>query len=64
MCPVDSFLCDNANCVPSIWECDGINDCGDNSDEDHCTGSFISHTALASEASVFDISISKAWRRQ
>ena len=35
-CPANSFICDNARCIPSIWKCDKINDCGDNSDEDHC----------------------------
>lgn len=40
VCPEDSFICDNANCIPSIWECDSIDDCGDNSDEDHCNGLF------------------------
>lgn len=38
VCPTNSFICDNANCIPSIWECDSMNDCGDNSDEDHCDG--------------------------
>lgn len=38
VCPANSFICDNTVCVPSIWECDSIDDCGDNSDEDHCNG--------------------------
>ena len=38
VCPVNSFICDNANCIPSVWECDDVDDCGDNSDEDHCDG--------------------------
>lgn len=38
VCPANSFICDNAVCIPSIWECDSIDDCGDNSDEDHCNG--------------------------
>ena len=38
VCPANSFVCDNAVCIPSIWECDSVDDCGDNSDEDHCNG--------------------------
>ncbi len=38
VCPDDSFVCDNAVCVHESWECDGLDDCGDNSDEDDCTG--------------------------
>lgn len=32
-CSVDYFQCANDNCVPKYWQCDGDNDCGDNSDE-------------------------------
>lgn len=32
-CSVDYFQCSNGNCVPKYWQCDGDNDCGDNSDE-------------------------------
>lgn len=36
-CSVDYFQCANGNCVPKYWQCDGDNDCGDNSDEVKCT---------------------------
>lgn len=31
------FQCSNDRCVPHWWKCDGVNDCGDNSDEHGCT---------------------------
>ena len=46
VCPAGNFICDNANCIPSVWECDTVNDCGDNSDEDHCNGMFIIHHTI------------------
>ena len=30
------FQCANKKCVPYWWMCDGVNDCGDNSDEATC----------------------------
>jgi len=32
-CSAEYFKCANDNCVPTYWQCDGDNDCGDNSDE-------------------------------
>ena len=37
-CDSYEFACDNGQCIPSNWECDNDDDCGDNSDEDHCSG--------------------------
>ena len=34
-CFGDLFTCDNGNCIPRIYICDGDNDCLDNSDEDN-----------------------------
>ncbi|XP_050441242.1 sortilin-related receptor-like isoform X2 [Adelges cooleyi] len=36
-CSSDYFQCTNGNCVAKYWQCDGDNDCGDNSDEEKCT---------------------------
>ncbi len=30
MCPVNHYKCHNQKCIPSVWVCDGDNDCGDN----------------------------------
>ncbi|XP_072179347.1 MAM and LDL-receptor class A domain-containing protein 2-like [Diadema setosum] len=35
-CNSGQFQCNNGQCIPGYWECDGIVDCSDNSDEDHC----------------------------
>lgn len=37
-CPPDRFRCRNNKCIPRYALCDGIDDCGDKSDEDlrHC----------------------------
>ena len=31
-----SFHCDSGDCVNSMYECDGYDNCGDNSDEQNC----------------------------
>jgi hypothetical protein len=33
------FKCSNTKCIPYWWKCDGVNDCGDDSDELGCAGS-------------------------
>ena len=37
-CDSSDFACDNGECIPSSWECDHEDDCGDDSDEVHCPG--------------------------
>ncbi|KAK9873892.1 hypothetical protein WA026_002245 [Henosepilachna vigintioctopunctata] len=38
-CQVDEFMCLNKKCIPLLWLCDMVDDCGDASDEkrDTCT---------------------------
>ncbi|XP_065198014.1 MAM and LDL-receptor class A domain-containing protein 2-like [Sycon ciliatum] len=35
-CYAHQFTCSNKRCVWSVYRCDGVNDCGDNSDEANC----------------------------
>jgi low-density lipoprotein receptor-related protein 1 (alpha-2-macroglobulin receptor) len=36
-CRSDQFKCDNGECIPMSWQCDGHSDCADQSDESkHC----------------------------
>uniref|UniRef100_A0A8C5QIZ1 Sortilin-related receptor n=1 Tax=Leptobrachium leishanense TaxID=445787 RepID=A0A8C5QIZ1_9ANUR len=35
-CDSLSFLCQNGVCVSLVWKCDGMDDCGDYSDEANC----------------------------
>ncbi|XP_013781236.1 uncharacterized protein LOC106465521 [Limulus polyphemus] len=38
-CPKESFACSNGQCISSNWQCDGEDDCGDQSDETDCPDS-------------------------
>ena len=42
--PLGDFRCDNHQCVPLRWRCDGDNDCGDGSDERACSELFSTST--------------------
>ena len=35
-CDTGEYTCDNRNCIPGSFRCDGDNDCDDNSDEIGC----------------------------
>ena len=37
-CDYNEFTCDNGDCQPLGYKCDGYDDCGDYSDEDNCDG--------------------------
>ena len=36
VCDEFSFQCQNGVCISLIWKCDGMDDCGDDSDEANC----------------------------
>ena len=35
-CDGDLFMCDDGNCIPSSWYCDGLADCSAGEDEWGC----------------------------
>ncbi|KAF4090908.1 hypothetical protein AMELA_G00030890 [Ameiurus melas] len=37
-CESDEYLCGNGKCVPRSWRCNGLDECGDNTDERNCIG--------------------------
>ena len=38
ICPLDEFVCNNLQCVPYFLVCNGVDDCGDGTDEQNCNG--------------------------
>ena len=35
-CQNGEFTCDNGKCLPQPWHCNGIDECGDGTDERQC----------------------------
>uniref|UniRef100_A0A3Q2XI57 ST14 transmembrane serine protease matriptase b n=1 Tax=Haplochromis burtoni TaxID=8153 RepID=A0A3Q2XI57_HAPBU len=35
-CDASQIQCKNGHCKPKFWLCDGVDDCGDNTDEENC----------------------------
>ncbi|KTG43592.1 hypothetical protein cypCar_00029814 [Cyprinus carpio] len=35
-CENDEYLCGNGKCIPRSWRCNGLDECGDNTDERSC----------------------------
>ena len=51
MCSSAQFQCANGDCIPQYFVCDGLNECGDNSDENNCGMPITSRSYYSLQAS-------------
>ena len=65
-CGAEQFQCNSGSCIRQHWQCDGEDDCSDNSDEEGC-GEFTLYTlakfSLIWLSLVFDVGLVQNHKR-
>lgn len=57
ICGDGKFKCNNGRCISSSLKCNGINDCGDETDERHCLNEKSGHNCTKDEYLCFNTDI-------
>lgn len=57
ICGDGKFKCNNGRCISSSLKCNGINDCGDETDERHCLNEKFGHNCTKDEYLCFNTDI-------